>query len=765
MAPFNAPSQFIPLETLEWSGVDDSHLPDVPLQAGFAALMVTRRCNMSCAHCSVESGPKAGNQPTLESLLKIVDDAAKNKIQGLLITGGEPMLRENEVIIIMNRCKELGLSLSMTSNGFWGKTPERASETLKKLVDAGLKQISISYDRYHAEFQGPEPALNIARAAKQLNLTFNIGITRTQDETDLREIVAPFDEVPSAMLRFYDVQPIGRARDFDLSTLRPQLKGFCNACFSPAITEDGRITACNGPAYFSPVHSPLVLGSLEKEQMETLLKRHQNDPILETIRTFGPVKLLEEAQKMPELSGLIRDDYRGMCDVCLHLTDNPVIVAKLRAHLSDSYSVAQRLAVRKIIEGERRGGRLTREYANNLGAAQLFFQAATQEFTPTEFEKWSKEADKILGRADFDWHHWLRLLIGSGLCAPINTIINAPVVQEYAPSFFIEGIQKRAMLESMRTLMQRDAMRQLAEVLRENNVRGVLLKGGAIAALALEDKSNRMPTRGSEDIDVWIDPKSAPLIWKKMVERGFKVPDFDKDFDPDRPSSHLHQLPQLIGEGMFFEFHQTLLPPYCGLPNQDMLNNIQPLKNPEFEGLATLDAAAMVVHSLVHGTKHFFTYNLKSAVDIRWIHDHFGEVNWERVEQLGRKTRMNRGFWVPLNLLAQGFDLGVPNSILNNAPNDKRQQQLEKFAKRFIYGATDFPFDHNPYVRWGLYMLLIDSPVSRARLVLGFLFGKESAEFRAKSQKLGPTEAGPSQDSHYHPRKLLHAYKAWKKLG
>ena len=52
------------------------------------AIMVTRRCNMACAHCSVESGPKAGDRgPALEDLLASVRDAAAGGVQSVIVTG------------------------------------------------------------------------------------------------------------------------------------------------------------------------------------------------------------------------------------------------------------------------------------------------------------------------------------------------------------------------------------------------------------------------------------------------------------------------------------------------------------------------------------------------------------------------------------------------------------------------------------------------------------------------------------------------------
>ncbi|HEX5577795.1 MAG TPA: radical SAM protein, partial [Gemmatimonadaceae bacterium] len=263
--------------------------PEPPLGV---ALMLTRRCNMSCSHCSVESGPKIKGEPTDAELIATVHAIADSGLRGLQITGGEPMIREKLVFEILRIARKRGMSTTLSSNGFWGRKPATAWRKVAALKRAGLGRVTISYDRYHAEFQGPGPALNIARAAEWFDLPLNVNITRVKDDPDLAGLVAPFEKRHQLKMRFYDVQVIGRARELPLAKIRSELTGFCNAACAPAITDDGRVTACNGPAYFLDRESPLVVGSLRESPLAELVDRHTDDPILETIRRAGPLRLL-----------------------------------------------------------------------------------------------------------------------------------------------------------------------------------------------------------------------------------------------------------------------------------------------------------------------------------------------------------------------------------------------------------------------------------------------------------------------------------------
>ena len=178
----------------------------------------------------------------------------------------------------------------------------------------------MSYDRYHAEYQGIEPVLDIAQAAVELSFPLSINVTRAGEDPELANIAERFRGFPGVHLRFYDVQPVGRARLLPLPSLRSEVEGFCSACASPAITDDGRVIACNGPAYFAPPHSPLNVGSLREHSMTELLDRHRADPVLDTIRTFGPARLRDSCaasrSSNPFRSGLATS---GSAILCQHV--------------------------------------------------------------------------------------------------------------------------------------------------------------------------------------------------------------------------------------------------------------------------------------------------------------------------------------------------------------------------------------------------------------------------------------------------------------
>lgn len=725
------------------------HDEDAPC-TGAIAMMVTRRCNMSCGHCSVESGPHVKGEPTREELLERVREVAESGIMGILITGGEAMLRAPLVLEILRECKARCINTAMTSNGFWGRDARKAESTLKELIEAGLNQLTISFDRYHAEFQGPGAVENIVRAGQKFNFTVRVSVTRAQDDTELSEITAPFDALPGVQLRFYDVQPIGRARHLE-GALRAEIGGFCNACGTPALTDDGRITACNGPAYFSPSHSPLIIGDLREEAMPALLERHSSDPILETIRTFGPQYLQRELASLPGFENFARPSYGGMCELCLHINSNEKAVAALRAHLSQPRLIAYRLAARRVIEGER-CMTWNLDSVNGLAAYRVFLRAALSPIS-----EWESDAQAILGRADFDWHHQENHLSQCGLAVPLQKALATPQMKRWAPTFFVQKLRDQARIDTLRSLVQREAMRRLSDVLGEFGERGILLKGSGMAALELETPPCQVG-RASCDVDVHIAPKVAARVRARLLELGWK-PDVKEGETQQNDGEHHHQLGGLRFEGVLVEIHQTLLPAYCRLPEREMIAAARPLQDPAVANLSVLSPEGMMLHTVMHGSKHLFSHYLKTAWDMEWIVRRFPELDWKLLVKWANGCGMQRGFWVPMAVLSQEFGLSIPADFLKSAPADHRQRRLEAFARKYLLRSVRFDFDNNPWIRRAVQLWFCDSTLHRARTLGGFLFGRSSREFR---QRRGLSK---SELRFLSPQKMRQLWGRWRQLA
>lgn len=695
------------------------------------AMMLTRRCNMTCAHCSVQSGPKIREEPTRDELLARLHAAADAGIRSIQITGGEPMIREDIVFDLLRAAKKRGMVTTMSSNGFWGKRHAKAWSTVAALKRADLKRITISYDRYHAKFQGPQPALNIARASEWFNMPMNINITRVVNDPEIAEIIAPFEKRHQLKMRFYDVQEVGRARELPVAELRGETSGYCTACCSPAITDDGRVTACNGPAYFLDESSPLVIGSMNTTPMAQLLRKHTDDPILETIRRAGPERLLRELESAGVARELgIRRQHSGLCDLCMDINTNPAAVSVLRERLAAPEHQAILAARRMVISGGSMQRTMGIEYANGPGGANLWIDGASGSF-----DRFDKTAESILGRADFDWNRATTYLIQCGVSRAIMPLLSRRSLTRWAPSFFVERVSKAAIREGLHDLTQREIIRRLNDALGGIGATGVLLKGGAILALD-EHHSGSLVRRAAGDIDIYVSPSRAKELRSKLLSSGFVG-----EASADRTGPH--HLAPVSFNGVSVEIHTRIMPSFWGLPEGDMLSRARPL--PNLGALSTLDAEGMVLHALVHTSAHIFSHGLRAAWDIVWLQQRFPSIDAAVLLRWVKQLEMPRSFWVPARVVSKSFAC-LPPELFESVPRDERQRRLERVADLRMFSAIENAFEINPISKNGFFLMLHDSNIGRARHVAA-LFRPEERESRRSAAKLSHDPEAPRNRS------------------
>ncbi len=147
----------------------------------------TRNCNLSCVHCraSATLGPHSGELDTAEAF-KLLDQIAEVAKPIIILTGGEPLLRE-DIYDIAAYGTKIGLRMVMAPNG------TLVTESVaRRLMDAGIKRISISIDgstpESHDTFRKVEGAfegaINAMKIAKKVGLDFQVNTTITKTNLD-----------------------------------------------------------------------------------------------------------------------------------------------------------------------------------------------------------------------------------------------------------------------------------------------------------------------------------------------------------------------------------------------------------------------------------------------------------------------------------------------------------------------------------------------------------------------------------------------------
>ncbi|MBI1732884.1 MAG: radical SAM protein [Gammaproteobacteria bacterium] len=181
------------------------------------ALNLTRRCNLSCAHCYLDAGALCHGDPgelDTEEVKRLIGQIAALSDQTMVVlTGGEPLLRA-DILALAEHAASLGLMVVLGTNGTL-LTPARA----EALAHAGVRAVGISVDSagpvYHDRFRGVVGAWRKTMAGidacRHAGLMFQIHFTVTDDNaSQLEEMIELARETQAAVLNVFFLVCTGR---------------------------------------------------------------------------------------------------------------------------------------------------------------------------------------------------------------------------------------------------------------------------------------------------------------------------------------------------------------------------------------------------------------------------------------------------------------------------------------------------------------------------------------------------------------------------
>ena len=331
-----------------------------------AVLLYTMRCNINCAHCSVDSHPRRDEKMDLQTAVGLVSGLADQPgIDFIDISGGEPMLFRRELLTLARAARKAGKSLRIVSNGFWARSAQRAAAILAELRDDGVSSVGLSIDVWHLDHLDPglvrhyldgcratgmQPLLSGVLGDSTLSyadpfptqleeLLARYGLGRKDcmdvytwaqyrarlDPADLAE----FDRVSAREFVLVAWQPLtGEGRAVNLAVATKPFKDStpepCGAAGKlPTIDEAGRLFPCCAP-WISRKSHPVA--TVVDGAVGASLKVLREDPLVKVIHDRGPQVLIEylraRGTEFPE-------EHSGICNQCGMLLDR-VEMADLR---------------------------------------------------------------------------------------------------------------------------------------------------------------------------------------------------------------------------------------------------------------------------------------------------------------------------------------------------------------------------------------------------------------------------------------------------
>ena len=304
------------------------HLADIMARRAVpgAGLLIalTSRCPLACAHCSTAS-TMTGPEPEAADLHRFIEGfTSRNRPDVTFFTGGEPLLRPKLLTELAGSARAAG-SIPVVLTGAYfargGRIPARVRAALLT-----MGHVSISLDAFHEREVPRTDVFAVLRDLLRLGHSVSLHLTGTEAylAPTTAEVHRRFGaDVPMLVS---DLQAVGRAAAWRQARPETQVAtktplSPCALAAWPVLAADGAVTACCSPATLDrrPVPRHLLLGTLGRDDWETVRSRLLASPMLRGVRVLGPDHLaarFAEPGDAPDASG-----RGGVCGRCHALSD------------------------------------------------------------------------------------------------------------------------------------------------------------------------------------------------------------------------------------------------------------------------------------------------------------------------------------------------------------------------------------------------------------------------------------------------------------
>lgn len=192
---------------------------DAPLSLGFK---ITSRCNLLCDHCWAYPASSVP-EPDLDSLLRVMSEADELGVLRIILTGGEPLIRD-DIVDLVRFLKERHFVVEIFTNG--------TAATLQNLVEV-LPYLSPQTDMIQLSVDGPDtdvisaqrPGMksrdfaslgDVIQLTRQHDITLRANMTVTQHNISVVDRTFLFvSGLGASLFRVSPYVPLGRAEKYN----------------------------------------------------------------------------------------------------------------------------------------------------------------------------------------------------------------------------------------------------------------------------------------------------------------------------------------------------------------------------------------------------------------------------------------------------------------------------------------------------------------------------------------------------------------------
>jgi hypothetical protein len=295
-------------------------------------LALTRRCPLSCAHCSSRSTMDSEEYADAPFRRVVASFTPEDRPDLVYMSGGEALLRAGLVHDLARAARERGTRSVVLSGMYFARGGRDIPAAVRRAIGA-VDHFAASLDAFHEREVGRAEAFAALHRIRDWVPDVSFQVTGLSPEdpylaglvADIRRAFA--DEVP--VLVDY-VQASGRAADWLPRTEAAVAHGAvipCALAAWPLVHYDGTVFGCCSQALVArlrPAH--LTLGRADADSWPRLRAAAQSAPLLRAVRLLGPVYVRDRFGT----AGTPRDGY---CGTCVALAGDPGVAGAVAAFL------------------------------------------------------------------------------------------------------------------------------------------------------------------------------------------------------------------------------------------------------------------------------------------------------------------------------------------------------------------------------------------------------------------------------------------------
>jgi len=217
---------------------------------------VTKGCNLRCIHCRATATELSSpfDLPTTKAL-NLIEQVSQLALPILVLSGGEPLFR-HDIFDLARYATERGLRVALATNGTLV-----SKEIARKIVDAGVRRVSISLDGAdaptHDAFRGIpgafEAALGGFRNLQELGMSLQINMTIARHNVhQLPAVLELAKRLGADALHTFLLVPVGCGVDIAAEQMVPadEYEKILNWFYDRAQEGEIELKATCAPHYF-----------------------------------------------------------------------------------------------------------------------------------------------------------------------------------------------------------------------------------------------------------------------------------------------------------------------------------------------------------------------------------------------------------------------------------------------------------------------------------------------------------------------------------